>query len=125
MSVNRGQIATDRWLCRASNGKALNQAAAATAGAPGGPFDTARWGSAAISNHLSARRWDIGVPVSKELTMLLAAVNIGDSVQTGLDAFFVFIPVALAFALVVLPDLRAGLFLTTALALNWALAAGW
>ena len=34
-----------------------------------------------------------------------------------------FIPVALAFALVVLPDLRAGLFLTTALALNWALAA--
>ena len=37
--------------------------------------------------------------------------------------FFVFIPVALAFALVVLPDLRAGLFLTTALALNWALAA--
>ena len=39
------------------------------------------------------------------------------------ELFFVFIPVALAFALVVLPDLRAGLFLTTALALNWALAA--
>ena len=34
-----------------------------------------------------------------------------------------FIPVALAFALVVLPDLRAGLFLTTALAINWSLAA--
>ena len=39
------------------------------------------------------------------------------------ELFFVFIPVALAFALVVLPDLRAGLFLTTALAFNWALAA--
>ena len=39
------------------------------------------------------------------------------------ELFFVFIPVALAFALVVLPDLRAGLFLTTAFALNWALAA--
>jgi hypothetical protein len=40
------------------------------------------------------------------------------------ELFFVFIPVAIAFALVVLPDLRAGLFLTTALAINWALAAG-
>ena len=40
------------------------------------------------------------------------------------EAFFVFIPLALAFALVVLPDLRAGLFLTTALAINWMLAAG-
>jgi hypothetical protein len=40
------------------------------------------------------------------------------------EAFFLFIPVALAFALVILPDLRAGLFLTTALALNWVLAAG-
>jgi len=39
------------------------------------------------------------------------------------ELFFVFIPVALAFALVVLADLRAGLFLTTALAINWALAA--
>ena len=39
------------------------------------------------------------------------------------EAFFVFIPVAIAFALVVLPNLRAGLFLTTALAINWALAA--
>ena len=39
------------------------------------------------------------------------------------ELFFVFIPVALAFALVVLADLRSGLFLTTALALNWALAA--
>ena len=39
------------------------------------------------------------------------------------ELFFAFVPVALAFALVVLPDLRAGLFLTTALALNWALAA--
>jgi hypothetical protein len=39
------------------------------------------------------------------------------------ELFFVFVPVALAFALVVLPDLRAGLFLTTALAFNWALAA--
>jgi hypothetical protein len=39
------------------------------------------------------------------------------------ESFFVFVPVALAFALVVLPDLRAGLFLTTALAINWALAA--
>ena len=39
------------------------------------------------------------------------------------ELFFAFVPVAVAFALVVLPDLRAGLFLTTALALNWALAA--
>ena len=39
------------------------------------------------------------------------------------ELFFVFVPVALAFALVVLADLRAGLFLTTALAINWALAA--
>jgi hypothetical protein len=40
------------------------------------------------------------------------------------EAFFLFIPVAIAFALVVLPDLRSGLFLTTALAINWVLAAG-
>jgi hypothetical protein len=40
------------------------------------------------------------------------------------EAFFLFIPVALAFGLVVLPKLQAGLFLTTALAINWALAAG-
>ncbi len=40
------------------------------------------------------------------------------------EGFFLFIPLALAFALVVLPDLRAGLFLTTALAINWMLAAG-
>jgi hypothetical protein len=39
------------------------------------------------------------------------------------EAFFVFIPVALAFALVVLQDQRAGLFITTALAINWTLAA--
>ena len=39
------------------------------------------------------------------------------------ELFFAFVPVALAFALVVLPDLRAGLFVTTALAFNWALAA--
>jgi hypothetical protein len=39
------------------------------------------------------------------------------------ELFFVFVPVAIAFALVVLPDLRAGLFLTTALAINWTLAA--
>ena len=39
------------------------------------------------------------------------------------EAFFLFVPVALAFALVVLADLRAGLFFTTALALNWLLAA--
>jgi hypothetical protein len=40
------------------------------------------------------------------------------------EAFFLFIPVAVAFALVVLADLRSGLFLTTALAINWMLAAG-
>ncbi|MEO8689903.1 MAG: phosphatase PAP2 family protein [Solirubrobacteraceae bacterium] len=40
------------------------------------------------------------------------------------EAFFLFIPVAVAFALVALPDLRSGLFLTTALAINWLLAAG-
>ena len=40
------------------------------------------------------------------------------------EVFFLFIPLALAFALVVLPNLRAGLFLTTALAINWMLAAG-
>jgi PAP2 superfamily len=39
------------------------------------------------------------------------------------ELFFAFVPVAVAFALVVLPDLRAGLFVTTALAINWALAA--
>jgi hypothetical protein len=39
------------------------------------------------------------------------------------ELFFVFVPVVIAFALVVLPDLRAGLFLTTALAINWTLAA--
>jgi hypothetical protein len=40
------------------------------------------------------------------------------------ELFFVFIPVVIAFALVLLPDLRSGLFLTTALSINWALAAG-
>jgi hypothetical protein len=39
------------------------------------------------------------------------------------ESFFLFIPIAIAFALVVLPDLRTGLFLTTALAINWTLAA--
>jgi hypothetical protein len=38
-------------------------------------------------------------------------------------AFFVFIPVVLATALVLVRDQRAGLFLTTALSLNWPLAA--
>ena len=32
--------------------------------------------------------------------MLLAAVNIGDSVQTGLDAFFGFIPKLIGFLLI-------------------------
>jgi hypothetical protein len=39
------------------------------------------------------------------------------------EGFFLFIPVVLACALVVLPGLKAGLFVTTALALNWTLAA--
>jgi PAP2 superfamily len=39
------------------------------------------------------------------------------------EGFFLFIPVVLAGALVVLPGLKAGLFVTTALALNWTLAA--
>ena len=38
--------------------------------------------------------------------------------------FFAFVPLTIAFALVVLPDLQAGLFYVTALSLNWALAAG-
>ena len=38
--------------------------------------------------------------------------------------FFAFVPFTIAFALVVLPDLQAGLFYVTALSLNWALAAG-
>ncbi len=42
--------------------------------------------------------------------------------STAYELFFAFVPVAVAFALVVVPDLRAGLFLTTALAINWALA---
>jgi len=50
-------------------------------------------------NHLGAP-CDIGVPASKELSMLLAAVNIGDSVQTGLDAFFGFIPKLIGFLLI-------------------------
>ena len=37
--------------------------------------------------------------------------------------FFLFIPVSIAVALAVLPDLRAGLFYVTALSINWALAA--
>jgi hypothetical protein len=40
------------------------------------------------------------------------------------ELFFVFIPIALAVALVLFADVRGGLFLTTALALNWTLAAG-
>jgi PAP2 superfamily len=40
------------------------------------------------------------------------------------ELFFVFVPVAVAVALVLFSDLRGGLFLTTALAINWALAAG-
>ena len=44
------------------------------------------------------------------------------SVVYGL--FFVFVPLTVAFALVVLPDLQAGLFYVTALSINWALAAG-
>jgi hypothetical protein len=39
-------------------------------------------------------------------------------------AFFVFVPLALGGALVLLRDLRAGLFLATALSINWVLAAG-
>ena len=40
------------------------------------------------------------------------------------DLFFLFVPLSVAFALVILPDLRAGLFYVTALSLNWTLAAG-
>jgi hypothetical protein len=40
------------------------------------------------------------------------------------ELFFVFVPVAVAVALVLFSDLRRGLFLTTALAINWTLAAG-
>ena len=40
------------------------------------------------------------------------------------DLFFLFVPLSIAFALVVLPDLRAGLFYVTAQSLNWVLAAG-
>jgi len=60
-----------------------------------------------------------------ELLHSLLGSGVSAYVLSGVyEAFFVFVPVAIAFALVVLPDLRAGLFLTTALAINWALAAG-
>ena len=58
------------------------------------------------------------------LHSLLGSGISAHGLSVAYELFFVFIPVALAFALVVLPDLRAGLFLTTALAINWALAAG-
>jgi hypothetical protein len=54
----------------------------------------------------------------------LLGTGISAHVLSGVyELFFVFVPVTLAFALVVLPDLRAGLFFTTALAINWVLAA--
>lgn len=57
------------------------------------------------------------------LHTLLGSGISAHSLSVAYELFFVFVPVAIAFALVVLPDLRAGLFLTTALAINWALAA--
>jgi hypothetical protein len=60
-----------------------------------------------------------------ELLHSLLGSGVSAYVLSGVyELFFVFVPVAIAFALVVLPDLRAGLFLTTALAINWTLAAG-
>ena len=58
--------------------------------------------------------------------LLHSALGTGFSahaLSTVYEGFFFFIPVALACALVVLPNLRAGLFFTTALAINWSLAA--
>ena len=54
---------------------------------------------------------------------LLGSGVSAQGLSVAYEGFFVFIPVAIAFALVVMPDLRGGLFLTTALAINWALAA--
>jgi PAP2 superfamily len=44
--------------------------------------------------------------------------------STVYEGFFIFVPVAVAVALVLSSDLRRGLFVTTALAINWGLAAG-
>jgi hypothetical protein len=58
--------------------------------------------------------------------LLHSALGTGFSAQAlsaVYEGFFFFIPLALACALVVLPNLHAGLFFTTALALNWTLAA--
>ena len=69
------------------------------------------------------RSWFAGHDPADLLHSLLGSGVSAYALSGVYEAFFVFIPVAIAFALVVLPDLRAGLFLTTALAINWALAA--
>ncbi|HEX8101674.1 MAG TPA: phosphatase PAP2 family protein [Solirubrobacteraceae bacterium] len=66
----------------------------------------------------------LGNPPGEALHSLLGTGISAHVLAAVYMAFFLFIPVALAAALVLARDTQAGLYFTTALSLNWLLAAG-